>query len=495
MASKTKSFFSEVYSRQTDSMQAGRDNVDNGQRARDVLAEGLRSPAPYQWMSPHQRQSMRMTGPIYVAIKVLAEQAHMAQITCYKWSKQARMGGDRDHKEPLPRNHPLCRLMRRPNPKFSDGYLRRQMVQQLALTGSSLVWRIDQGLGRLARPVELWNIPTAIAQPMGGISAAYPNGGYWISPYYPGPVSAWSNQMGSGGVPVMAENILDIRSPHPLLTNGEGYSPLQACSLPLDTVESIDQCRFSKMRRGTWPNLIVEQDPTARMPDETELFRVKTALMQALGTPTNAGAAAILSPGMKLASQDKGDAEIGWVDSWGQLVGFVMSVFGVSKSAAQMNEDTSYGALYAGLKQFNLFSMCPLLQMLEDAFNIGIVEPYFGDDYFIELTPRKIDDETIKDQQINTALKCGAVLVNEVRAYLGLELVEEPWGEERAWATGKPDATGDANAQDDSKDPNEKDRPDNEEGKDSLVDRGGSKGLSRLLNGKHLNGHALNGKH
>jgi hypothetical protein len=148
--------------------------------------------------------------------------------------------------------------------------------------------------------------------------------------------------------------------------------------------------------------------------------------------PWKTGSTIALSPGAAMKPYGASEIEMGWVQSWEQLVGFVLSVFGVSKSLAFMTEDTSYAILYAALKQFNLFSMMPLLETLADADNQQGIWPFWGDDYWIEYEPRPIDDEELRERQIQTDLQAGIRTINEIRSLRKLTLIDKPWGNERA---------------------------------------------------------------
>lgn len=401
--------------------------------ARDRYLSALRSPAPVNWFSDHLREEQRYRGAVYIAIKTLMDQASSAEIIISRWERTDKDSGDLDAKRPLEREHPLCQLLHRPNPQDSKGMLLRRMVQGMYLTGSSLLWRVDNGFDE---PIELWNIPTGTYQPV-AISAQYPNGAYRVLPYFPGPLAQVPGTWSAGGIAVDAENMLVTRFPHPLVQQ-EGQSPLAACDLALDTLESIDRCRFSKMRRGIFPSAVAELDANIKFPDDAELIRLQQQIYQLIGSPDRAGKVAIPTPGMKLAPWGDTNIEVGFTESWSQLVSFVLSIFGITKSIAFMNEDPSYGALYASIKQFNLLTLCPLLSLISDSFNHNLVHPFFGEDLHVEFKPKKIDDEQLDETKLGNDLRCGALRMNEYRVKRNYVPVDEAWGMERAWDKSQP---------------------------------------------------------
>lgn len=394
--------------------------------ARERYLASLRSGAPSQWMSDHLRESTRLRGAIYVAIKVLGDQAASCQVKCSQWHPEARMAGDKSAKKPVPYDHPLARLFRKPNKRETWNMIARRVVQQLSLTGSSLKWRVDDGYGK---PSEIWSIPTGTYQPVAPCSA-YPLGAYRIMPWFPGPLAMVPGAMQAGGVVVSTDHIVRTMHPHPLVQH-EGLSPLSACELSLDTIENIDRARMSKTVRQIVPSCVVKANPDAAYPQGDELTRAREELHQLMGGPDKAGRPAFLPPGYDIEPWGQGDIEIGWIESWSQLIDFVLSIFGITKSLAFMGEDSNFAQLYAALRQFNLFTLTPLLSLIADSVNLQLTWPFFGDDYFLELEPAKITDEEQRDRELDILGKLRCATVNEVRQAMGWEPIDEPWGDER----------------------------------------------------------------
>jgi hypothetical protein len=362
--------------------------------------------------------------------------------------------------------------------------LLKRKVQQASLTGTSLLWNVTDGTGV---PKELWSIPTASYQPIAP-NPWFPEGGYRILPWYPGPMAQVPGIMSAGGVAVGAEHIVATRHPHPLIEH-EGLAPLAACDLALDTIDAIDRARDATMRRLVKPSATLETDPQFWDPDKHNLDHAREELRQLLYGADKAGGVAALPPGSKLVSYEGGTVEIGWIESWSQLIGFVLSIFGVTKSLAFMDDDTSFAQLYASIRQHNLFTMCPLLSLIADSINLQCVWPFWGDDFFIELEPEKITDEEHEKARVQLAGGFGSIKHNEVRVALGWPKTEEAWGEERVKGEGQGegDGKGEAGApgtdrlhrgsdeREDDRDRKEpaveRLRPKNPEGRGSLGDR------------------------
>lgn len=394
--------------------------------ARERYLASLRSGAPMQWMSDHLKESTRLRGSVYVAIKVLGDQAGASQVKCYQWHPEARMAGDKAAKKPLPYDHNLSRLIRKPNGWETWNIIARRIVQQLCLTGTNLLWRVDDGYGK---PSEMWSIPTGTYQPVAP-SASYPLGAYRVMPWFPGPLAMIPGAMSAGGVVVPTQHMIRTMHPHPLVQM-EGQSPLAACELALDSIEAIDRARMSRMQRQVAPSAVAKTDPEVAFLQGDELTRAREELHQLMGGPDKAGRVAFLPPGIELEPWGQADIEIGWIESWSQLIDFVLSIFGITKSLAFMGEDGSFAQLYAALRQFNLFTLTPLLSLIADSINLQLTWPFFGDDVFVELEPGKITNEEERDRGLEILGKFSGMTVNEMRQSLGWEPVEEEWGKER----------------------------------------------------------------
>ena len=475
-----------------------------GTAQRAAYLGALRSPSPSQWTDNRLEQSQHLVGAVYVAVKVLADQAASAQVNVYRLKPEAKSAEDQDAREALPHTHELSQFIQHPNTKETGGMLRRKWVNQVCLTGSAISWRIDNGIGT---PAELWNIETATAQPILP-SAQFSDGGYRVTPYYGGPWMQFPGLLNSAGVQIPSSEILSMGFPHPLIRT-EWFSPLTASSLQLDALEAIDKSRWHGMKQSINPSGVVEVDPSVAFPDQEDLDRLKTQFGEKMGGVENSGRLAVMSPGLTLKPWSHAPAAMGWEQSWSQLVDFVLSVFGANKSLAMMTTEQSYASLYASLKQFNLFTMCPLLNIISDAINVQIVWPYFGQEYFVEFVPAAIDDEQIKQAEIAADDAVGLYTINERRAMRKKPPVE--WGEIRcqpgsvqekdpgaslADTDPKNDAPlgagGNTGAPDESPPEIEKDRPESGEGEGSLPGKTGKRFAAQDFVGKaHTNGKAL----
>jgi hypothetical protein len=408
--------------------------------ARRHYLSGLRSYAPINWLSAHLKEDQSDFGPVFIALKVLMAQAASARVRVYRWRARA---GSEDEKEYLPRDHPICRLLRRPNRWDSGRTLRARAVQQRSLTGTWLGWRVDEGppwTGATDRPVEIWTVPTGTYTAV-PLSPQYPNGAYRIMPFYPGPMALLPGTWQAGGVIVPADQMLVSQHPHPLVYK-EGLSPLSACGEELDTVSKIGRARKSIMSRAPVPTGVLELDTGAIFPDDSELKRLTAQIYNYLGGPDRAGRPAILGPGQHWKPYDIAGLELPWGDTWDQLLDFVFAVLGTTRTMVGMKEATSYAALYAILKQNRLTVLQPELDDIADCFNTQLIEPFWGEEYGCEFEPEAVGDDELQEKQLALDLRAGVRTFNEWRQLRRLAPVAGPKGQEWVKGGGKPGGAG-----------------------------------------------------
>jgi hypothetical protein len=464
---------------------------------RELYLEGLRSDAPINWLSSHLKENQSDFGAIYIAIKALKAQASAARMKFYRWHPDAKMGGDEEEKQYLPRQHEICRFFNYPNKWDSGRKMTARLVEQYCLTGTGLGWRVDEGTAfdkSDDRPEELWSVATGLytAIPM---SPMYPNGAYRIMPFFPGPMAQLPGTWQAGGVTVPADQMLVWQATHPL-TYKEGLSPLAACASELDTINGIGRARNSIIRRAPVPSGVLEMDTNTQWPDKSQLNRLTQQLFNYIGGADRAGRPAIFGPGMTWKPFEMQGIELPWGDTWDQLLCFVFAIFGVTKSMVGMNEDTSYAALYATLKQFNLFTLCPLLQDLADAYDRQIIHKFWGVEYGMEFETQQVSDDDLLEKQLSNDLQAGVRKMNEWRRLRKLMPIEGPEGDKFLKASGKDQQAPDAKQlegmqngaakNDEPKNPAEAVRPRNIAGSGSLPPR-----IAAML-GPRTNG---NGKH
>lgn len=416
----------------------GRSNITPNASAFVKLLEAMRSNAPGGWTDDRYEQTLRhFVGITYVAIHRLSLQMGRGEFQVFHEDPDHPEGrravtrhdppSTEEHAKKGVKPYDLVQLLRNPNKQDSFGKLMYRWSQQKKLTGMALTWMVPNVFGV---PYELYSIPTAVAIPQAATNPLYPEGYYRVQPIYPyGPFSTWPSATTSVGAAIPGNWMLRFSYPHPLLRY-EGYSPLTAMRLHIDSLEMIDRARHYLMRRGISPSAVLNSTDAegAEEINEDELDRLKAMFEEDHMGPENMGRLFVAYAGWKLEQWGHPPAEMGFDGSWDQLCSFILGGgFGITRPAAGMVEDASYGGLFATMKQLHLTTLEPECEDLGSELTRHVA-PYFGEGLIVEVRLPRIDDHEITFSRVGSAVSAKCITKNEARKELGYPLTKEPWG-------------------------------------------------------------------
>ncbi len=396
--------------------------LDQQAEAKTFNAGGLRAALsqgqPGRWASDHREETNHFTGWNYVAIKLIAQQCAAADIAC------SIDRGD-DEPEPLPKTHPLCRLMKRSSPTQSGASFRYEQAMQLSLTGTCLAWNVRN---RLGLTIQRYVIPIAITSPVDPCRE-FPAGAYRVMPQATnamvdqGFVELGGFRLGFGAI-LDARDVQTIRLPHPLFKD-DGYGPLAAGSLWTDSADQIDRARWSQMKNGADPSLIVSPPDDVSV-TEADLDRMAVKLNQKYAGPDKSKKIMLMSAGTEVTKLSQTPEEMAYETGFDQLRDAVMALHSVP---AGMVNSPSYATLYAAIKQCTMFAVQPLLSLVagEDTEQLA---PEFGDGITVEMTAAAVDDPEMLERQLQTDAGMKIRTRNEVRALRGYDPDPGPAGDE-----------------------------------------------------------------
>ena len=392
---------------------------------RNALSQGQ----PGAWASDHLAESEHFTGWNYVAIRAIAQQAAQANVSVLRQLDDSHLrrkayGGDAAPAERLASHHPLSRLLKRPSPSQSGASFRYEQVVQLKLTGTCLVWKVPN---RLGRTVERYVIPTALATPVRP-TRELPHGGFRVAPRSNSLRwdKSWSDSFGFSralGAVLPAEQVMVIRDPHPI-NNDDGFSALAAGALWTDTAEQIDRSRWSHLKNGPDPSLIITS-PDEINPTEDELDAAAAKFNSKYSGTGNHGKAMFLSAG-KVEKLSSTPDEMAYDRAFLQLRDAILALHGVPGVAAGVTDGGSYAAFYTSLKQFTMLTVQPTLNLLAEE-ETEQQSPEFGDRLTVVMQAASIDDPALLEQRIRTDISAGALTKGEVRALRNMP----PFGDAR----------------------------------------------------------------
>jgi hypothetical protein len=404
----------------------------------DLLLDSLRSRSPGLWSSNKIALAQSMRGLPYLAINTLATQFSSAKPVLFEEVDDEL---DSDGRIRLSRSDPMYRLLKKPNPLETWADVAYQMSMQLDTTGMAIIWFPTEssvtGRDDGFEAQEMYVIPTGTAYPLPR-SPQYPEGAYRVVPYYNTSFFMVAPNYNSGaGAVIPAEQVVVVRNHHPLI-RWEGYAVLTAISQSVDTINAVDQSRFSTMMQGCEQTVALELDAQTTNPDTSDLRRIREEWQKVYAGSKNAGKLVITPPGGKLSKFSTEPDKMAWESGWSQLADLILACYQTPKAITGMSGDLTYATLYASLRSFYLMSLIPRLQKFSGGLTQLWIQPTYGDEYFLELEAKKIDDEQLEQTKVANAQKSGSLTHQELRRLNGwadLDPEKYPWVLDRAYAS------------------------------------------------------------
>lgn len=391
-----------------------------------------------QWATDHYAESQHYRGWNYVAIRTLGMQAAEAHVAVYQdgpnrdvyrsirkslrqtkrapsWATKSMVS---HASTPLPDDSPLMQLLRRPNPSQSGAIQRFEMVVQLQLTGSAIVWKVRNQFGLT---VHRYVIPTAACSPVPPAEGC-PTGGVLVRNFESGFMGLGLAFTTSSGYAMAAnrvipwEDLLIVRLPHPLRST-DGYSPTSAGAAWIDQAYAIDRSRTSQLHRGPNPSMLVEPPADVEVSQE-QLDAIADKLNDKYGGPENVGKIMCVGHG-KATRLTNTPEEMAYFQSFDQMASAVLAVHGVTKATAGLQDSMTYGSLAASFRGLSRLTIQPLLSLIDEQETF-CQSPEFGSGLTVEYEATEIDDPDLELREDAVMITSKAVRKGEWRERKGL---------------------------------------------------------------------------
>ncbi len=330
-------------------------------------------------------------------------------------------------------NHPLVRLLAKPNALEVAWDFWAELNMFLDLTGNCYVWVVPNKLGL---PAELWVIPAHWVRPRLAMGKEVNEAGlieyYEVQPF-----------IGSSAMRIPANEIIWLRTPNPMHML-DGYSPQTAGAEWIDAGESVDQSRFWQFKNGCFPIGAVQLGSKYEGVDQFDLERYQAQFYARIQGEAKYGLPIIMPPDAEYKPLTIAPVEMGYIESADQLKDWILALYNVPKEVVGLQPTGSDLSWYAPMLLFARQAIAPRLQYLGQALTARLAMRY---DPHLRLW---WDDPTPNNpQQINSDiaqdLAARAISPNEVRAIRG----RDPWpgGDDPITPVGEspmPLATGEA---------------------------------------------------
>ena len=371
------------------------------------LGTALRFPLPQGgwWQDNSLEQVRHFRSWVYVAVHAIAQEAARYQ------PRALRSTGPADDEQlPLPQHHPLCRLLRHPNPWLTPWELWYLTLVYLELTGNAY-WYVAQSpdaAGHLL-PQELWIIPTPWVRIL-------PDARQFLRGYEvaaPGQPSEWFTP----------EEVIHLKYPNPLNPH-YGLSPLQANALTIDAHMELLQARYQTFQAGPRPGIVLQ---TEQILTEQTVARLEERLQAKFQGRESWHRPLVLEQGLHANPWTLTPAEMDFVNSARMTRDEILAIFRVPPPITGIVENLGLGAdIWLGARvMFCEGTIQPKLDLIGQILTRYLASRY-SEDILIEFpdcSPRLRQQQREEDEQ---DVRWGLRTINEIRQGRGWKPLPDP---------------------------------------------------------------------
>lgn len=303
-------------------------------------------------------------------------------------------------------DHPLAKLLKRPNPWQGGGRFIENAVAFLMLSGNSYIEAVGPERGA---PRELYALRPDRMKVLPGNAQQF--------------VAGYQYTVGGETITFRPNEILHLKLFDPL-DDWYGMSPIEAAA------KSIDQNNDSR----TWNVALLQNAarPPGALVTENELTdeqynRLKEQVQEHYAGVKNAGRPLVLEGGLDWKEMGLSPADMHWLEGLKLSAREIAIAFGVPPELIGDTANKTYSNYKEARAAFYTETVLPLMDWLRDELNNWLV-PKFGDDRIYldydrdEIEALQEDREAVWSRAIE-AVKVGILTPNEARLMVGYEQV------------------------------------------------------------------------
>jgi len=301
-------------------------------------------------------------------------------------------------------DHPLLRLIRRPNPEQGQAQFIRQLVAYWILAGNSYVEAIEP-LTRKAPPIELWVLrPDRVK----------------VIPDAKNRVSGYEYRAGTGKHEYKREQIMHLKM-FSATDDWYGLSPIVVAARIIDQNNAADDWNFSLLKNMARPPLAFVTETKL---DDNQFKRLKERIEKKWAGAENAGKPILLENGMDVKELSFSPQDMDWIKGDIQHGRKIALALGVPPELLGDSTNKTYSNYREARAAFYEETVIPLMDELRDELNNWLV-PKFDDRLFLDYDRDEI--EAIQEERNQVAermQKSWWLTINEKRRAMGYEDIE-----------------------------------------------------------------------
>ncbi len=314
-------------------------------------------------------------------------------------------------------DHPLVKLLKRPNPWQGGSSFIESVIGYYLLTGNTYI----EGVGpENEAPRELWSLRSdrmrVIPNEMGV-------GGYVYE--VNGRKKIWKCDPIEG-----KSQIMHMRTWNPL-SDWYGMSPVEAAAYAIDGHNMSGEWNQALLQNSARPSgaLVYKADHGATM-TEKQFERLKEQINAAYSGTRNAGRPVILEGDLDWKQMSLSPADMDWINGKATSAREIAQVFGVPSQILGIPGDNTYSNYQEARQSLYEDTIVPILDQLCDNLNVWIA-PAFGEQVVIKANLENLPALAPKREKLwNMVTASTWLTVNEKRKLTGFDEIDAPEADE-----------------------------------------------------------------
>ncbi len=301
-------------------------------------------------------------------------------------------------------DHPLAKLLIKPNLKHS-GYIFIKMTVEYLLLVGEWFWVANRGVstGKI-KEIELFSPEWVDEVPTD------PEGFY-----------KFTRQPGSVRVKVPAADVIHGMDPDPAFLYERGTGTGQTLGNEIDAGEAAARTTLAKLENGGLPSAVIAFED---IESPEELDRAEKKLAEKFGSPNKSGLPVVTAGKMDVETIGYSPADMELLNTSKFVRDVIVNAYGVPPASVGIVENSNRATAIVAEVTLARGVLVPILELMRAEINQklkGRVEP--DSDAFVDYESPVPDD--IQAELETIALQPGAVTVNEFRKRIGLDSIEE----------------------------------------------------------------------
>lgn len=305
--------------------------------------------------------------------------------------------------EPIGDQHPLMRLINRPNSEDTWEEFIQETVLFLKLTGMFYWWAVPSIGGEIA---ELWTVPTQ-----------------WVEMDFAksGELRAYKVQREGAIKPeiIPPEEMIVARDKSPR-SKLLGWGPLHAGSTWVDNADSIERSRWHSFENGSNPDWLILLGESYENPEKDTITAIKERFIQRSSGVRRTGEPVVVPPGVQMERARLAPNEMDYGTSGDRVRDAILALFGVPPVVAGVTSDYNRATSEAAFAVFCEVTMNPLFRFIAGVLNESVV-PRFDPSGSLKACYMdcKPADPELELRQDELDSRVGAVTPDEIRMKRG----------------------------------------------------------------------------